>query len=75
MERGTEEATEHGPGVGVSIGRHTRVRPLLRFEAEMPPLCKGRWQPEGLTEGLSILRIKVVPRSIFFRPCYARTIF
>jgi len=30
-----EKAGEHGLGVGVSIGRHARVRPLLRFEAEI----------------------------------------
>ena len=35
MERGIEKAAEHGPGVGGSIGRLTRVRPLLRFEAEL----------------------------------------
>ena len=34
VERGMEKAGEHGPGVGGSIGRLTRVRPLLRFEAE-----------------------------------------
>ena len=33
VERGIEKAAEHGPGVGGSIGRLTRVRPLLRFEA------------------------------------------
>jgi hypothetical protein len=31
-----EKAGEHGLGVGVSIGRLIRVRPLLRFEAEKP---------------------------------------
>ena len=35
VERGMEKAGEHGPGVGGSIGRLTRVRPLLRFEAEI----------------------------------------
>ena len=29
---GTGKAAEHGPGAGVSIGRHARVRPLKRFE-------------------------------------------
>ena len=36
VERGTEEAAEDGLGVGVSIGSHTRVRPLLRKEADNP---------------------------------------
>ena len=34
MERGIEKAAEDGPGVGGSIGRPARVRPLLRFEAD-----------------------------------------
>ena len=34
MGRGIAEIAEHGPGVGGSIGRLARVRPLLRFEAE-----------------------------------------
>ena len=38
VERGIEEATEHGLGVGESIGRLARVRPLLRFEAEKASL-------------------------------------
>ena len=33
VERGTGEAAEDGLGVGGSIGRLARVRPLLRFEA------------------------------------------
>ena len=53
VEWGTKETAEHGLGVGVSIGRHARVRPLLRFEAEKPPLCKGRWHGIAVTEGLS----------------------
>ena len=36
VERGIEKAAEYGPGVGESIGRLARVRPLLRFEAEYP---------------------------------------
>ena len=32
---GTEEAAEHGLGAGMSIGRHFRVRPLKRFEANL----------------------------------------
>jgi len=32
---GTEEAGEHGPGAGTSIGRRSRVRPLLRFESSL----------------------------------------
>ena len=34
MKRGTAEAAEDGLGVGGSIGRLARVRPLLRFEAD-----------------------------------------
>ena len=30
---GTAEAAEHGLGAGVSIGSHSRVRPLKRFES------------------------------------------
>ena len=30
---GTETEAEHGPGAGVSIGRHARVRPLKRSES------------------------------------------
>ena len=35
VEMGTETEAEHGPGAGVSIGRHARVRPLKRFEADL----------------------------------------
>ena len=41
VERGIEKAAEDGPGVGGSIGRPARVRPLLRFEAESLPCVKG----------------------------------
>ena len=30
VEMGTEKHAEHGPGAGVPIGRHARVRPLKR---------------------------------------------
>ena len=40
MERGTEEAAEHGLGAGASIFRPTRVRPLLRFEVGISPRTK-----------------------------------
>ena len=30
---GTGKEAEHGPGAGVSIGRHSRVRPLKRPES------------------------------------------
>ena len=84
-----EKAGEHGPGVGGSIGRLTRVRPLLRFEADFSPKghCERhrrvaiphiRWGfPRSLRSlGMTekdLLRTKVVPR--FIRPCSARAIF
>ena len=33
-EKGYAEGAEYGPGAEMSIGRHFRVRPLKRFEAE-----------------------------------------
>ena len=33
VEMGTGKEAEHGPGAGVSIGRHSRVRPLKRPES------------------------------------------
>ena len=33
VRMGTETDAEHGPGAGVPIGRHTRVRPLERLES------------------------------------------
>ena len=33
MEMGTVKEAEHGPGAGMSIGSHSRVRPLKRFES------------------------------------------
>ena len=41
VRAGTAEAAEHGLGAGVSIGRHSRVRPLLREEADF--FCETRW--------------------------------
>ena len=32
VQRGQAEADEHGLGAGMPIGRHSRVRPLTRFE-------------------------------------------
>ena len=32
---GTGKAVEHGPGAGVSIGRHARVRPLERSKSSL----------------------------------------
>ena len=32
---GTEDTGEHGLGAELSIGRRLRVRPLLRFEAQL----------------------------------------
>ena len=48
VEWGTRKTAEHGLGVGRSIGRLARVRPLLRFEAENPVImagffCESRW--------------------------------
>ena len=40
---GTAEAAEHGLGAGVSISRHSRVRPLLREESSV--LFPKLWGP------------------------------
>ena len=50
VERGTEEAAEHGLGAGMSIGRLPRVRPLKRFEANTrhcEPVRTLVWQSPG----------------------------
>ncbi len=59
MERGTEKAAEHGLGVGVPIGRHTRVRPLLRFEAEQP-----HYSHSERSRGISVLLNIAIHREI-----------
>ena len=38
---GTETEAEHGPGAGVSIGRHARVRPLTRLESSNLSFSNG----------------------------------
>ena len=43
MKRGIEKAAEHGPGVGESIGRLARVRPLLRFEVQKQHVIPSQW--------------------------------
>ena len=43
MERGTEKDAEHGPGAGMAIGSHSRVRPLKRLESFYSSLLK--WAP------------------------------
>ena len=35
VEMGTVKEAEHGPGAGMSICSHSRVRPLKRFEAKL----------------------------------------
>lgn len=90
VERGTEKAAEHGPGVGVSIFRHTRVRPLLRFEAEKPFChCEAAsaavaiphtiWGfPRSLRSlGMTEGRIFLRIKVVprFIRPCSARAVF
>ena len=44
VERGTEKDPEHGPGAGMAIGSHSRVRPLKRYEVKYVSLRapKGR---------------------------------
>ena len=54
MERGTGKAAEDGPGVGVSIGRRTRVRPLLRLEAEYSQVSKNAVILSGATRSRRI---------------------
>ena len=48
VERGIEKAAEDGPGVGGSIGRPARVRPLLRFEADIFCHSEGNLLPVGI---------------------------
>ena len=42
-EGGTEEFGEHGLGAEMSIGRHFRVRPLLRYESSFS--LTQKWSP------------------------------
>ena len=37
----TEEAAEDGLGAGLLIGKQSRVRPLMRYEAGIS--CESRW--------------------------------
>ena len=46
MQGGTEEAAEHGLGAGVSIGRHSRVRPSKRI--------RGAWRKADRTENIKL---------------------